>query len=660
MRIIACVASLAASAFGLAAQQQPQPIRVGASFVRVDAYPTRDGRIVDGLQAADFEVLEDGVLQTVETFEQVIASYGPQAARAEPGSQREMLRALANPRSRVFLIFLDGAHVDYNSSRRINEPLIKFVTTHLGDDDLVAVMTPAMSASEITFARKTAVLEQGLRPTWQWGRADLALDPEIDRRQIQYTMCYPGSDVGGKMVRRSRERATLEALQDAVTYMASIREERKAIVAVTMGWTLYREDPDMMKKGASEPPVGIDRITVGPTGQPTIGSPRHTVNTLPPNECDSDRVRLSQLDNDRFLRDLIDDANRGNASFYMIDPSGLTMRPADRTGAMRTLADNTDGFAVLNLNELDRGLDRIATDMSSYYLLGYNTTNTKPDGRYRTITVRVKQPGVEVRARKGYRAPTAGEISEARNRVAAVPPAPAAATVLSAIDRLGRFRPDAQLQVSATLGTGPRPGLWVAGELQAPGGRPDEFMEGARAAIEAVSGGGSTTAAVTLKPGERAFLTRLELPAAPSGALDVRVRLTSAAGNAAPLSQGVRIDPSEAELTPVMFRRGPTTGNRLMPAASPVFSRTERVRLDFPAGPAPSHTPGTGRVLDRGGTATLIPVVVSERMDEGTGQRWIVADLGLAALSPGDYAVEVVIARESGESRVLTPIRVGR
>ena len=65
-------------------------------------------------------------------------------------------------------------------------------------------------------------------------------------------------------------------------------------------------------------------------------------------------------------------------------------------------------------------------------------------------------------------------------------------------------------------------------------------------------------------------------------------------------------------------------------------------------------------MLDRGGTATQIPVTVAERTDEGTGQRWITADVTLAALSPADYVVEVVIATKTGERRMLTPIRVGR
>ena len=417
MRLTTAVALLVGALAVLSAQQQ-QPIRVGTNFVRVDVYPTKDGRIVDGLLAPDFELLEDGVPQKIETFEHVVPTIGPHTARTEPSTQREMQQAVANGRNRLFLIFLDGPHVGFDNSRSINEPLIAFMTKYLADDDLVAVMTPGMSASGLVFARKTKVLEEGLRTSWLWGRQDRDLDPELDRRQIQYSLCYPnGGDIPAKMVARSRERTTLEALQDAVKYLQSLREERKAIVTITQGWPLYREDPDMLRPRLKELPRGTNKVGVGPTGQLTLEDHRNKVNALAPDQCDTDRVTLAQIDDDKFLREIVDDANRGNASFYMIDPGGLSVRKPDGNGAMRTLAENTDGLAIFDSNDLERGFSRIASDMSSYYLLGYYATNAKADGRFREIAVRLKQPGVTIRARKGYRAPTSAELAMARRPI---------------------------------------------------------------------------------------------------------------------------------------------------------------------------------------------------------------------------------------------------
>jgi hypothetical protein len=72
--------ALLTAALSLSAQSAPQkpqkpqdpqrPVfRSEANFVRVDVFPTRNGAPVKDLVAADFEVLEDGVLQKVESFE---------------------------------------------------------------------------------------------------------------------------------------------------------------------------------------------------------------------------------------------------------------------------------------------------------------------------------------------------------------------------------------------------------------------------------------------------------------------------------------------------------------------------------------------------------------------------------------------------------------
>ena len=69
---------------------------------------------------------------------------------------------------------------------------------------------------------------------------------------------------------------------------------------------------------------------------------------------------------------------------------------------LRTLADNTDGRAIVNRNDLAAGMKQIVRDTSAYYLLGYNSTHTATDGKFHEIKVRVKRPGIQVRARKGY------------------------------------------------------------------------------------------------------------------------------------------------------------------------------------------------------------------------------------------------------------------
>ena len=238
-------------------------------------------------------------------------------------------------------------------------------------------------------------------------------------------------------------------------------------------------------------------------------------------------------------------------------------------------------------------------------------------------------------------------------------PSATSVAVKAAIDRLSSVRPNARLRVNAVVGPGPLRSVWVAVELQSTGTKPDEFMQGAAAAIEASAGGKSATASATLKSGELTFLIRLDVPFATSGILDVRVRLNSDEGTAEPLTAGARIDATTGDLKPLMFRRSVTTGNHLQPAADPRFSRTERMRLEFPVGPGVRDgKPVSGRVIDRGGVATQVPVFVAERTEEVTGQRWITADVSLAALSPADYVIEVVIVRESIQEHVLTPIRV--
>ncbi len=659
--------------------QEPQrPIfRIEANFVRVDVFPSVDGVPVQDLTADDFEVLEDGVPQKVETFEHVVVRPAALEEKVDPGSQRRMYEEAAEPRHRVFVVFLDTAHVSVMGSHAIAEPLIRLMDKILGPDDLVGFLTPEMGAASLTLGRKTEVFEEGLRRNWTWGTRDSLFPDEIQR---EYEVCFPyASDVANEMTARRRERATLEALQELVWHLGAIREERKAILVVTEGWLRYRPDPTLLTprvidpaSGTREPMPGRDPVGVGPGGKIVLGDPRNIVGVYSKSKCDADRMALANQDDEQFFRStLLPDANRNNASFYPIDPRGLVVfespigpappPPPDvdfanvrnRLESLHELALNTDGIAVVNSNDLDAGLRKVADDLTSYYLLGYYSTNTTLDGRFRQIKVRVKRPGVDVRARRGYRAATEEEI--AAGRAAAEPPDPAMAAVETALGTLARIRADARFRINVVPGPAGSGGVWIAGEIEPSAAR--EFARGSTADILASGDGASGVARVSLGPGERAFLTWLEVTEI-GDALDVRARLTPAAGSALPVTDAVRVTTGGKASQPLLFRRGPTTGNRVQPAADPRFSRSERLHLELPVGPGVE--PGAGRVLDRAGQPLAPPIEVGTREDEATGQRWITADATLAPLGAGDYVVEVTIVDAGTTERVLTAIRVVR
>jgi VWFA-related protein len=669
-------------------QERQPPIRTQANYVRVDVYPTTDGRPVMDLRVEDFELSENGTPQTVSAFEHVvIATGGPQTQRTDPQSVTAATQAAANPRSRILIIFLDAAHVTIEGTWQIREPLIRLIDRTLGSDDLVALMTPEMAPSQITLARKTEVVEGGLRNAWPWGTRHTLHE---DEREVSYRACYPPtteealagktiSDLARALIARRRERLSIEALNDLVHYLRDLREERKAILTVTEGWLLYRPDPSLMAPRDKYDIPRTEPIGVGEGGKLRPGADAKAYGAPTLSECNTDRMRLAQEDNERFFRLIIDDANRANASFYTIDPRGLAVfdtpigpeKPlpphADRASlttrleAMKTLAAATDGLWVVGSNDLDAGLKRIADDLTSYYLLGYYSTNTKLDGSFRRIGVRIKRPGVQVRARRGYRAPTEAEVLAARAAAAPPPISAEAEAAASATAALARIRPEARFRIHAAPAVdGPDESVsvvWIAGELQPPPAA-DPWKSGGTGEITVTAGTVTATARVTLAAGERTFLTPVSLPSRVSGgSLDVRARLTGTDPTAARLADSIHVPLTAGARLPLLFRRGPATGNRLLPAATFLFSRTERVRVEIPVGAAAK--PGTGRLLDRGGQPLPVPVTVATRTDDATGRHWITADVTLAPLGAGDYTIEVSMLSGS-EHKVMTAIRVVR
>jgi len=698
--LLALAATAAALAQTPAPQPQPPTFRTEANYVRVDAYPTKDDQPVTDLTQADFEILEGNAPQKIEQFERIVIRQGvPQDVRVEPNNVRESLAMAQSSRARLIVLFLDTYHVEIDGSRSIRKPLVDALDKMIGPDDMVAVMTPEMSASDITFARKTTTIDGFLTRYWHWrerGRL-IPADPVDD----DYGACYPNqapppapqdcadqNGIAAEMIDRRHEKLTLDALEDLVNYLRGIREERKAILAISDGWLRFQPNPNLARPLRCEgvptgPTVGVDPRTgrLG-TKDPPGTSASHS-------KCAMDRIQLAGLDNDHQFRDLLDEANRANATFYPIDPRGLAvfdtpMMRQDvpgpppptvplsvdqamlrgRTDSLRTLAENTDGLAIVGSNDLVRGLKRVVDDLSSYYLLGYYSSG-KLDGKFHPITVRVKRPGVRMRARRGYLALTPA-IAARMTAAAAAKPAAAADSaeiaalhaVEAAIAPLSGYARDVPLRLQMAAGWKPADSgsaaLWVVGELGGAATVGDAWNDGFDATITLTTAADATvgTARVSVPRGGRTFRVAVT-PSQPLMPGDYVLRVGARAGPASiPSRETARMTiPAAPEALGALFvRRGPTTGNREVPTADIRFRRNEQVRVEI------LTTSGgaiTARLLDRTGKALAVPVTAAVR-DDADGSRWVTAQLALSPLAPGDYAVE--IAR--GDQRMISAFRV--
>jgi hypothetical protein len=438
-------------------------------------------------------------------------------------------------------------------------------------------------------------------------------------------------------------------------------------------------------------------------------------------ECHTRAIRYAHLDNFQRFNDMMERANRFNVSFYPFDTRGLAVsdrmmgdrdesirndpgewpnRTLDpnlreqrnrnpmsldqetltaRLDSMRTLAANTDGIAIVNTNDLKQGAQRIVDDLSTYYLLGYYSSNRDLDGKWRKITVRVKRPGVDVRARRGYRAlrpedmldASAAETAEAAGGAGDASATAEAAALGSAMGSLAGARDGLPLYsraawyfdgagVQGAAGSGH---VWVAAEMDATVAREPGWAAGGTltATVTTADGAPLGEADVAFPAGTRMFSAAVPI-AAVNGGGEVILRLRVRGGDGAlPLTDVLRFTAPPTASMAVgaarLQRWGPSTGRKYLAAADPRFRRTDRIRVELPVLAGASAV--TAALLDRTGSPlAAIPVKSALTALEAEGQLWATADLTLAPLAVGDYVIRLDVTHPGGTARSLTGFRV--
>ena len=315
-----CISTVAA----LVAQQPT--FHTEANYVRVDVYATdADGRPILDLKQDDFEIREEGKPQSPVQFEHVmIRTQGARDARAaDPNTVAESRSLMEASRARLFVLFLDDSHVEVSGSHNIRKPLTDMLERLIGPDDLFGVMTPEMSATQVAFARKTTTIDGILSTYWHWGERDRITT--FDPVEQKYNECYPGGQndengLAAEMILRRRESRTLDALEDLARFLRGVREERKAIIVISDGWQLFRPNSNLARIVGGDPMTG-QPLGIGP-GAKLFANPPKNAPTISQHDCDQDRLNLAQIDDERRFRLIPDEANRGNVSFYTVDPRG--------------------------------------------------------------------------------------------------------------------------------------------------------------------------------------------------------------------------------------------------------------------------------------------------------------------------------------------------
>ncbi|HEY5616625.1 MAG TPA: VWA domain-containing protein [Vicinamibacterales bacterium] len=653
-----------------AAPQQPT-FRADVNFVRVDVI-VHDGKgqPVTDLTQADFEVLEDGRPQAIEQFRLIRVDGNPRPGDPPPRELRNRIDEeleISRDDVRLFVFFFDDYHVRLGNSLAVKEPLVRFVQTQLRPNDVVGIMYPLTPLDGISFTRNTASVVSAIE-RFEGRKFDYR-----PRNMFEEQYARAPSEV----VEQIRNQVVMTALRGLTTRLGGLREGRKAIIYVSEGLTVMLP-PQLRTADAS----------LGPLGNPAARNPMVGEN----NPREETMAWFAQSDLYSQLRDVFTAANRNNAAIYTLDPRGLApfefgideavgpnqdRRALQMTqDTLRSIADETDGRAIVNQNDLAPGLAQIVRDSSYYYLMGYNSSQAPTDGKFHQITVRVKRRGVDVRARKGYWALTAEEITRA-TRVTPDTPKPvqqALASIATSVQSgkyvrtwVGTARGEAG-KTRVTLIWEPLP--------SPPGARRDQPQPGRVSVIAADQKGdlvfrgrspdaalASTAAPTTPSAAPASGPQRLTFDA-PPGDLELRMSVEAAAGGGT-LDSEIRTiavpdltSPDAALSTPRVHRartaldfRTITGDAGAMPGVGREFSRTERllIRFDVYGNAAP-----TAVLLNRNGQK-MADVPVTATTVGGTHQ----IDLSLASIATGEYLVEITVKGATGEAKELVPLRVG-
>ncbi len=346
----------------------------------------KKGQPVPGLAAKDFTVTEDGAPQTIKIFEYQNLPGGTPAPQPEPEKVRifdklgktqiapEVPGASKYKDHRLLALYFDMTAMPQPDQIRALMAADQFVRTQMVGDDLVAILR--YSGGSVEVLQDFTADRNRLRSILQTiiiGEGQGFGSSTDDANSPDTGAAFGQDDSEFNIFNTDRQ---LSALQTASQMLARL-SEKKALIYFASG------------------------------------------------------LRLNGLNNQAQLRATVNAAIRAGVSFWPIDARGLVAMPplGDATmgspggqgmysGAafsaglgsfqrsqdtLYALAADTGGKALFDSNDLGRGIVNAQDSVSSYYVIGYYTTNTAQDGKFRRIKITLNNDiGAKLDYRQGY------------------------------------------------------------------------------------------------------------------------------------------------------------------------------------------------------------------------------------------------------------------
>ncbi|HEV8042725.1 MAG TPA: VWA domain-containing protein [Bryobacteraceae bacterium] len=348
----------------------------------------KDGKPVLGLKPSDFTLTEDGKPQKISVFEFQTLEEGPSnaapvstppapdVAAAKPPEKStvkpvttiqitpETPGNLKYRNRRLMVMFFDMTSMPIQDQKRAQNAALKFLRTQITPADMVAIMTFSSDVKVMEdFTDDRDQLEKDIKSLVIGEGQGFEIDNQDDSAS-DTGAAFQQDDTEFNIFNTDRQ---LSALETAVKMLASLNE-KKSLVYFASG------------------------------------------------------IQRNGLDNQAQLRSTINAAIRANVSFYPIDARGLvaqaplgdatkgspggqgmysgssaravTSNFQNQQETLYTLAADTGGKALLDNNDLSMGIVQAQKDMTSYYIIGYYTTNEALDGRFRRIKITVNNSAV--------------------------------------------------------------------------------------------------------------------------------------------------------------------------------------------------------------------------------------------------------------------------